>query len=363
MKTLLAASVFALALSSQTTPGAPLGPPNPKAYNGSLTYSIVPSPTVSPVVALAGAGAGNTTNGVYTTGYAYRTAAGYTYTSAFNDGGTTVTVTDATTNGQIAVSGLTDSSDGTVLDKVYCRSKHDAANILYVVAVIQNGTTTYTDNTADASLTVVCPVVNTTGGVFSRGTNLPVYTIDEYGGLNFATAFDGSVAITVLTIWETGFQLDTLPAGYHVYATTPFKIDPTIGTVTTYAAYTAVGLGLAPILGTARQTGKTTAITTTNLIASVTTNAMFHVDASLLCTTTSAAATVNITIGWTDDSNTAQTSTLGSAVACTALGASSFGTLNFNLSAKAGTAITYATSIVNTPTYNVRVTVKQETVN
>lgn len=84
-------------------------------------------------------------------------------------------------------------------------------------------------------------------------------------------------------------------------------------------------------------------------------NATYRATATLTCTTSSAAATVNVTLSWTDTSNTAQTKALGSAVDCTALGASSIGNMVFAFRAKSGVAIQYATTIVNTPTYDVTV--------
>jgi hypothetical protein len=99
-------------------------------------------------------------------------------------------------------------------------------------------------------------------------------------------------------------------------------------------------------------TSQVAAISTTTL-ASITADSTYRVTATLDCDTTSAAATVNVTIGWTDPSNTAQTATLGSAVVCTALGSASVGNLTVAFRAKSGTNITYATAIVNTPTYDV----------
>ncbi len=98
-------------------------------------------------------------------------------------------------------------------------------------------------------------------------------------------------------------------------------------------------------------TSQTAAITTTTL-ASVTADSTYRVTATLDCDSTSAAATVNITIGWTDPSNTAQSQALGTNVVCTTLGSASVGNLTVAFRAKSGTNITYATTIVNTPTYD-----------
>lgn len=135
------------------------------------------------------------------------------------------------------------------------------------------------------------------------------------------------------------------------------------GTVKTYDGLATAGMGMSPIVANVRAVAQVAAITTTNLIASVPANAMYDANFTVNCTTTSAAATVNITVSWTDTGSQAQSSTLGSAVACTALGASSMGNLHYGFAAKAGTAITYATAIVNTPTYDIRGVLKQLTIN
>jgi len=109
-----------------------------------------------------------------------------------------------------------------------------------------------------------------------------------------------------------------------------------------------------PVPITVEKTSQTSAIATTTL-TNLTSDGFYRATAALDCDSSSAAATVNITFGWTDPSGTAQTSTLGSAVVCTTLGAASIGNLTVSFRAKSGTAITYSTAIVNTPTYDVSV--------
>ena len=109
---------------------------------------------------------------------------------------------------------------------------------------------------------------------------------------------------------------------------------------------------------------QTSAISATNVVDSAAA-VQYSVHASLRCTTTSAAATVNITIRWTDAAGggTAQSITLGSAVTCTTIGSASIGALQTLIAPKVATAITYETAIVNTPTYDVRVAIIPETGN
>ncbi len=110
------------------------------------------------------------------------------------------------------------------------------------------------------------------------------------------------------------------------------------------------------------KTSQVAAISTTN-IAKPQADSTYRVTATLDCDSASAAATVNVTIGWTDPSNTAQTATLGSAVVCTTLGSASIGTLTTAFRVKANTNISYATSIVNTPTYDAVVALETLTSN
>jgi hypothetical protein len=85
---------------------------------------------------------------------------------------------------------------------------------------------------------------------------------------------------------------------------------------------------------------------------------LFRVHISVECTTTSASATVTPAVLYTDTSNTAQTVT-GTAATCTALGAASNTSQDVTFRAKNATTIQYQTTIVNTPTYDVSVTVEQ----
>lgn len=121
---------------------------------------------------------------------------------------------------------------------------------------------------------------------------------------------------------------------------------------------TATRLAPFPIVRTAQ----VAAITATNIIASVPANSLYQAIAALDCTTVSAAAVVTVTIAWTDTGSHAQSITSGNAT-CTALGSGSFVSLDQPFSAKSGTAITYATTITNTPTYDLRVSLSQLTTN
>lgn len=108
--------------------------------------------------------------------------------------------------------------------------------------------------------------------------------------------------------------------------------------------------------GYAHKAAQVANISATTLLTVGANNSLFFLQGSVQCDSTSAAATVTVTFSFTDVSNTVQTGT-SSAAACTALGASSFNSIQFTALAKAGTVIQYSTTIANTPTYDVAVSV------
>jgi hypothetical protein len=111
-------------------------------------------------------------------------------------------------------------------------------------------------------------------------------------------------------------------------------------------------------VGWGRAVAQTAAISATTLFATGSATTMYRASASIECTTTSAAATVLVSIIYTDDSSTVQTISSSTAV-CTTLGSASNNTLTVPFRAKTGTNIQYSTTIVNTPTYDVSVSLEQ----
>ena len=117
-----------------------------------------PAPT-APTVALASpAAAGNVDNGAHRYRVTFVTADGET------DGGTIsdiVTVADKSVNGQVAVSAIPLGGSAVTSRKLY-RTIAAGASYLLLATISDNTTTTYTDNTADASLGAAAPTTNTT---------------------------------------------------------------------------------------------------------------------------------------------------------------------------------------------------------
>src|SRR5579862_172980 len=122
---------------------------------------------------------------------------------------------------------------------------------------------------------------------------------------------------------------------------------------------TQVAAGVPIIVSTSVSTAQTSSISSTNLLASVPTNASYQVIAPMDCI--SGTGTVTMTNNWTDTSNTAQSSSLGSALTCGTLGSGSQGFLSPAFNALAGTSITFTTTVVGTVSYDLRIVLLQYT--
>lgn len=91
--------------------------------------------------------------------------------------------------------------------------------------------------------------------------------------------------------------------------------------------------------------------------------ALYRVDVSADCTTSTSLATVSVTITYTDPSGTVQTSSIGSAAVCTTLGSASIMNFTTPFAAKNATNIQYNVTTANTPSYQARVAIFQESTN
>lgn len=105
-----------------------------------------------------------------------------------------------------------------------------------------------------------------------------------------------------------------------------------------------------------------TSATTAQTLTTTTATSTYQINAVVTCDTTVAAATVTLSVAYTDPSSTAQTVT-PSAAACTALGASSSANVTQTIRAKTGTTITVAAAISGSPNYDIAATALQLTSN
>lgn len=93
-----------------------------------------------------------------------------------------------------------------------------------------------------------------------------------------------------------------------------------------------------------------------------TTTSLYRIDASVNCTSATAAATAILTLKYTDPSSTVQTITVPTAT-CTTLGTASLAFLLQSVAIQTGTNVQYSVVAVNAPSYQTRVAVFQEGVN
>lgn len=133
--------------------------------NGYFRFDYTTKPG-APTVALAGLGAGNLTNGAYTYQVTYVTALGETEAGTTSG---TVTVVDATTNGQVALSAIPVSSSSDVTSRKIYRTISGGTAYKLLTTIADNTTTTFTDNVADGSLGATAPTINTTSGKILAG--------------------------------------------------------------------------------------------------------------------------------------------------------------------------------------------------
>lgn len=122
--------------------------------------------------ALAGLGAGNLSNGTYT----YKITAKVSSTeSTVGPASTTITVSDNSTNGQVALSSIWVDPNGVATARNIYRNTIAAPTVFKLVGTINdNTTTTYTDNVADASLGATAPTTSTiTTGAYTGSFQTP----------------------------------------------------------------------------------------------------------------------------------------------------------------------------------------------
>lgn len=111
--------------------------------------SAVTPPSTAAAAALAGAGAGNIDNGTHSYKVQFKDTNGRF--SVTNSASNSVNVVDKTTNGKISVSSIPVGPQNTAARLVY-RTKAGGSTYFLLTTISDNVTTTYSDNTADASL-------------------------------------------------------------------------------------------------------------------------------------------------------------------------------------------------------------------
>lgn len=148
---------------------------------GTITLYAPISPPSAPTVNVSA------TAGVLTGTYSYRVAfvTGYwkgiigsgTLIARGNTSGGTISNSVSPSAKQVTITTINTGPVGTVARILY-RTKAGGGTYYQVAQINDNTTTTYTDNIADASITVVMPVSNTTGTILSGYATLasPTFT-------------------------------------------------------------------------------------------------------------------------------------------------------------------------------------------
>lgn len=220
--------------------------------------------------------------------------------------------------------------------------------------------------------------------IWSDGTNYFLYGLLQT--INVNGVIVGSALRTIVGVGGTAFSSDgmqpttdiSFPLGQATLRWSQIFIGPTglkLGngtngpTITTTGTtpnenlvLTGAGTGTVAIYpGHYVASGQTSATTAQTLVTTTATST-YQINAVVTCDTTVAAATVTLTIAYTDPSSTAQTVTPSAAV-CTTLGASSSANVTQTIRAKTGTTITAAAAISGSPNYDIAATAMQITVN
>ena len=188
------------------------------------TLQLTPDTSVpgTLTVALAGLGAGNVDNGAHDYVVCFYTASGRSIQSAI----ASVTVTDKTVNGQVAISNIPISTRGDVIGRKIYRTtqagSYNGANRWYLVTTIaDNTTTTYTDNIADAT-------INPT----PSSNNESIFAItDPYAGSTWTSAIRNAIGNTTIAQLDSRNQFKFVNSSGRVYAgfdytTSKFKLYP-----------------------------------------------------------------------------------------------------------------------------------------
>jgi hypothetical protein len=324
-------------------------------------------------------GSDQTTTGTYGTA---RKAALWATKNAASSGADTITCTTSGAVAQflIAPTEFNNQNQTTLVDQFYASTGAGVAiwptfsvaesttvlNDQVAIFMAEDTTATYTPLIPGSMpMTSVAPV-GIGSYAMAYGPIVPITQYPVIGNLSANTDW----AMWVVQIRTGATNSNAAVVGFGTGANCPITnglcstISGTVvsGLVTSYDSIPTADLGLSPIVGKISCTQASCAGTATNLLASAA-NALYRADISIDCTASTSLATVNITIGYTDPSGTAQTITGGTAAVCTTLGTASILNIAQDFATQSGTAITYLTTTANTPSYQLRAVISRESTN
>ena len=168
------------------------------AETGDTDFATAPGALTA---ALAGSGAGNVEDGDHYYKVTYVTLEGETEAGTAS---AVLTVADKSTNGQVSLTAIPTSSDSRVTARKVYRTKAGASTYYLLTTISDNSTTTYTDNTADASLGAEAPYINTT------------MAVRFCGNVGTSSNADFKVSTTQVTLGAT-FTIDSVNLSFPSY--------------------------------------------------------------------------------------------------------------------------------------------------
>jgi hypothetical protein len=136
--------------------------------SGNLQIKAIEQPPGAPIVALAGAGAGNCTNGTHTFAVIFTTASGTSLAGATSG----VTVANNAANGQITVSSIPLGTDPYVTGRKVYMSQAGGTTLFLLSngTIADNTTTSITANDSDATLGAAALAPTTATAIDTRAT-------------------------------------------------------------------------------------------------------------------------------------------------------------------------------------------------
>ena len=202
-------------------------------------------PAPSAVTVALASGAGNVDNGAHRYLCTFVTATGETQAG---DISAAVTVVSKAVNGKVSVSAIPVGGSLVTSRKLY-RTVAGGSQYLLLATIADNTTTTYTDNTADASLGVEAPSTNTTGDPLlsiliasarqHAETLLKRYLITQTIDLYLDCFPDCEIklppiqSVTAITYTDSNGDTQTLASDQYLVdaVSTPSRIAPAYGVV------------------------------------------------------------------------------------------------------------------------------------
>lgn len=179
---------------------------------GNVNFTSVSAPT-DPTATLIATGTGNVDAGTHSYAVTFINAVGET-----NFDPTQPTVTTDSSHKQVSITNIATSSSASVTARKIYRTKAGGSTFYLLTTISDNTTTSYTDNTADASLGasagVAGPLNSTAGGIYADA-GLVLQPLSWSGGNYWTTTVNGATGALVMggAGTSTNIDLELIPKG------------------------------------------------------------------------------------------------------------------------------------------------------